>query len=240
MASANEKFQKVLRIDYTEQDKLWLTEQRSLRILIGILGVALPPLLWLFLLIASGQSEELPSISHYYYTRSNPILIIVVSLLAIFLLLYKGKATADFILSSLAGLGALFLLLFPTSNLCPEACRCDCPKYITSVLTVSPFRENFHYLSAATFLFCLACMSLLLFTKTHKSIAPTKQKLKRNAIYKFCGVMMILAMLVIFPGVKLIPSDFYDMNNLTFWMETVAVELFGISWLVKAEIVLGG
>lgn len=238
MATANEKFQKALRIDYSEQDKLWLTEQRSLRILIGILGVLLPPLLWLFLLIASELTEVLPSISHYFYTRSNPILIIVVSLLAIFLLLYKGKATADFVLSSLAGLGAVFLLIFPTGNLCSEACRCDCPNYVISVLTVSPFRETFHYISAATFLGCLAAMSLFLFTKTHKTVEPTQQKLKRNSLYKFCGVMMILAMLVVFPGVKLIPSDFYDANHLTFWMETVAVEFFGISWLVKAELVL--
>jgi hypothetical protein len=240
MASAKEKFQRVLRIDYSEQDKLWLTEQRSLRILIGILGVLLPPLLWLFMLVASKYSEVLPSISHYFYTRSNPILIIVVSLLAIFLLLYKGKATADFILSSLAGLGAIFLLIFPTSNLCEKSCRCDCPNYVTSVLTVSPFRENFHYISAATFLICLAGMSYFLFTKTHKDIAPTKEKLKRNGIYRFCGVTMILAMLVVYPGSMFIPGDFYDANHLTFWMETIAVELFGISWLVKAELVLKG
>ena len=42
---------------------------------------------------------------------------------------------------------------------------------------------------------------------------------------------MLAAFCVAFAG-------FYDANDLTFWMETVSVEAFGIAWIVKGEIVL--
>jgi hypothetical protein len=47
---------------------------------------------------------------------------------------------------------------------------------------------------------------------------------------------MILAILIIFAGfLKIIPSAFYEKHHLTFWMETVAVESFGFSWLIKGD-----
>ena len=47
---------------------------------------------------------------------------------------------------------------------------------------------------------------------------------------------MIIALLVIFAGfLNWIPTPIYDENHLTFWMETVAIESFGFSWLVKGE-----
>jgi succinate-acetate transporter protein len=55
--------------------------------------------------------------------------------------------------------------------------------------------------------------------------------------YTECGVIMIIAMAVIFLGgfCKLIPEDFYQNHQLTFWMEALAVESFGFSWLIKGE-----
>jgi hypothetical protein len=37
-----------------------------------------------------------------------------------------------------------------------------------------------------------------------------------------------------------IPKEVFAKYNIIFWMETIAVEAFGISWLIKAEIVLRG
>jgi hypothetical protein len=44
-------------------------------------------------------------------------------------------------------------------------------------------------------------------------------------------------MVVIFFGgfLQWIPEDYYKSHQLTFWMETMAVECFGFSWLVKGE-----
>jgi hypothetical protein len=50
---------------------------------------------------------------------------------------------------------------------------------------------------------------------------------------------MVLALITIVLGLfHVIPDTYYKEHNLTFWMETVAVEAFGLSWLVKAEVIL--
>lgn len=233
--------ERVLKLDYTEKDKIWLSEQKSLRIIIGILGISLPALLYGFLRLNTHYTLPLESISHYYYTRVSSIFVIVVSMLAIFLLVYKGKETIDFIFSSIAGIFALCVTLFPTSNI---SIKCLDPDklYSVTILRQNPLRENFHYLSAAIFLSCLAYMSLFLFTKSDKLPAErTKGKKLRNKIYRICGVMMVLAMAVIVVGrinEKNEAFSFYTEYHLTYWMETVAVVFFGFSWLTKSEIII--
>lgn len=237
--------QRMLKLNYAtpeDKEKVWLTQQNTLRILVGILGVSLPLLLFLTLLIDSGYTSPLYSISHYYFTRACSIFVITVSLLAFFLLIYKGKAPIDFILSSLAGVFALALLVFPTGNLsnsCPD------PKKTISltILNISEFRPHFHYISAAIFLTSLSAMSLFVFTKTDKPswAAMGRNKRRRNRIYITTGIIMILAILVILANFfAIIPDDVFAKYHLTFWMETVAVESFGVSWLIKAEVILKG
>lgn len=237
-----------MNLDFSN-DRNLVSDMCTLRRVVGVLGMALPILLWVGLGLDSHFTAPfpLPSISHYYYTRIGSILVIVVSLMATFLIVYKGKEPIDFWLSTGAGVFALALLLFPTSNLNSLCCgeQCDlCKTYSVTVLPVSQMRENFHYISAGIFLSCLAGMSLFLFTKTDKP--PGREGLAkqvRNRIYIICGALMILAMVVIFLDflsttfhVSIsIPHDWYEANNLTFWMETVAIESFGISWFIKGE-----
>lgn len=226
-----------LNLDYNDPSGLWVSSGCTLRKLIGILGMLLPILLWLYLLIAYRLATPLESISHYYYTRAGTVFTIIVSLLAIFLTIYKGHEPVDFYLSLAAGVFALFVLLFPTSNLCDE-CMDIFGTYCVTILPASRAREAFHYISAGIFLLCLAAMSLFLFTKSDKGEQERGPgKITRNRIYRTCGVVMVVALLVIFLGGFLdwIPGDIYDKNHLTFWMEAVAVEAFGFSWLVKGE-----
>ncbi len=234
------KLNNILNLDYSEKEKIGLTNQATLRKLVGILGVLLPILLFAGLYIDTGHHSPLPSISHYYFTRVNPVFVIVVSLMAIFLLIYKGKEPIDFFLSAAAGIFALCLVLFPTTNLEVACCDGTQETYAVAFLKVSKFRSLFHYISAAIFLLSLAGMSLFLFTRSDKpAAARTKNKKRRNLIYIACGVVMILSLLVVFAGyLKIISPVFYDSHNLTFWMEAMAVESFGISWLVKGEMVL--
>lgn len=224
-----------LNIDYSERDKILLTHQDSLRKLVGILGVMLPVLLFVFLWADSGYTHPMESISHYYMTRACGVFVIIVSLLAIFLLVYKGQDPIDFYMSSLAGIFALCLLLFPTGNI-GEADHA----YSVTTLKVSPLREHFHYISAAIFLGCLAYMSLFIFTKSSQPPElRTREKKKRNRLYRTCGVIMLIAILTILAGfLGLIPEPFYTDHHMTFWMEVVAVESFGISWLVKGGAML--
>ncbi len=233
------RLDKILNLDFTDPNTIWLTKQKSLRRLIGILGMSLPFLLYFVLLIDRGIKFPMESISHYYFTRSCGVFIIVVSLLAIFLLIYKGVENGDFFLSGAAGIFALCLLLFPTDNI--TIC-CDAGKTysVTHLPTQGSFRASFHLISAGIFLSCLAWMSLFIFTKSDKPAKlRTLQKRRRNRIYRTCGVLMFLALLVILAGtLNIIHEPFYSLNHITFWMESLAVESFGVSWMVKSEIIL--
>jgi hypothetical protein len=230
------KVEKVLKLDYTQPGELWLTNQVTLRKLIGFLGVLLPFMLMIVTYLDVNEIVILDSISHYYFTRANSVFAVVVSLLAIFLLLYKGLDPWDFYLSSIAGLCALLLVLFPTTNIV-EVCGDESKKYCITVLRKSCAREAFHLISAGVFLTCLAIMSMFVFTKTHPGNAQkTDNKKIRNGIYIICGIVMIVALFVSLLGhIEVISKSWYNDHHLTFWMETIAIWSFGISWLVKGE-----
>lgn len=232
--------------DYKQTGDILLRNQDTLRKLVGILGILLPLFLWggvwLDTLRRSTPpfTHVLPSMSHYYYTRVTAALIIAVSLIAIFLMVYKGEKPKDAYVSTLAGTFAMVLLLFPTYDLFgSENGRFDQVALITKTHP-NEFRSTLHYIAAGIFLTSLAYMSYFLFTKSNLPIAKrTARKKIRNRIYRTCAILMVLAMVVMFCGFKgWIDEKFYNTNCLTFWMEFVAVEAFGVSWMVKGRSIL--
>jgi len=232
------KLEKAIRLKYdTDEERMLKTSQNTLRILIGVLGMMLPLTLWLVVLIDTSHYSPLYSISHYYFSRACSVFVIVVSMLAIFLLVYKGKRRVDFYFSAIAGIFALSLLLFPTNSITEEYPDAKYPYYV-SILKQSDFRTAFHYISAAIFLSSLAYMSAFIFTKSqHKPEDRTKQKRQRNRVFRTCAAIMTLAILGILT--QFLGPEFdaaFKRFNLTFWLETVAVECFGFAWLVKAEV----
>ena len=231
------KLSAILNADFSEEDTIRLTNGKTLRKTIGVLGMALPFLLLLSLYIFTTFGRPLESISHYYYTRVSGVFIGIMSILAVFLIIYKGKEPIDLFVSLIAGVSALFVVMFPTGNI-TEICHDTTKAYSVTILSKNAFRENFHYISAGLFLSCLSYMSIFLFTKSDKTKEERGVKKKiRNRIYRVCGVLMIFAITVIFLGgfCKLIPEDIYQNHQLTFWMEALAVESFGFSWLIKGE-----
>jgi hypothetical protein len=83
------------------------------------------------------------------------------------------------------------------------------------------------------FFLILASFSFFLFTKTAKDKGPTRQKKKRNVIYRICGLVMVasLTATVIFMAIRDDNSKF----PFVFLGETIALVAFGISWLTKGE-----
>ncbi|MBD0297299.1 MAG: hypothetical protein ICV84_19230 [Flavisolibacter sp.] len=80
------------KIGFNKPEEIALTQQNTLRKVVGFLGIDSP----VFLLIDTGYGKPLPSISHYYFTRVGGIFMITVSLLAIFLLICKGRNKLNF------------------------------------------------------------------------------------------------------------------------------------------------
>lgn len=237
MAKSKEsKLSTFLKVDYKEDNSIWLTNSLTLRKIIGIMGMAMPLLLFGFLYLDTGLQYPLESISHYYYTRVGGIFVIILSLLAFFLIVYKGKAPIDFYISLSAGFFALLTVLFPTNNITNICCD-PAKKYAVTILPVSDFRMYFHYTVAALFFLCLSYMSFFLFTKSNKSPDERgRQKIIRNRIYKTCGVLTLMALLVLFAGsLKIIPPSYFKTFPLTFCMETLAIESFGFAWLIKGN-----
>ncbi len=229
--------EKFFGLDYSDTGRIGLSSQDTLRKLVGILGMLLPLLLYIILWVDTGYKTPLESISHYYLTRSCAVLVIIVSLLAIFLLIYKGYKPVDFYVSFIAGIFALCLVLFPTSNISGV----DNPEVSVTILKDSPFRVCFHYAASGIFLAALASMSLFIFTMSDQSkTGQTKAKRRRNLLYRICGVIMFAAILVVAAGLfDIISEETFKTYHLTFWMETIAIESFGISWLVKGGAVMG-
>ncbi|WP_281323737.1 hypothetical protein [Flavobacterium sp. IMCC34518] len=225
-----------LKLEYTDKNSIWLTNSLTLRKIVGVLGMSMPILLYVFLYFDSGLHHPLESISHYYFTRVSSIFIIILSLLAFFLIIYKGKNPVDFYISLFAGVFALLVILFPTSNI-TELCGDASKKYAVTILPKSDFRMYLHYTAAGLFFICLSYMSFFLFTKSNKDPEQrgTKKNI-RNRIYRTCGILMVLAVLILFAGsLNIVPQTFFSTFQLTFWMETLAIESFGFAWLVKGE-----
>jgi hypothetical protein len=189
--------------------------------------VSLPVILIIF---SPGCDNPIESISHYYYARSGTVLTVILSLVGVFLILY----TKDFVLSSTAGIFALCVVFFPTSQL-TDSC---------SVVKIpgNGLREGFHYFSAVVFLVILTVMTLFHFTKLdEEQRIMGQEKVKYKWLFQLCGVFMTLALAIVAFRLlgNLMPEtlkwfiDFYDTNSFTFWMEVVSLEAFGIAWLFK-------
>ena len=137
----------------------------------------------------------------------------------------KGKPSDNLV----ANLGCVFAIgvsLFPTS----QGSKTD-------------LTGGLHLLFAFLFFLTLIYFCLCLFTLTDPDGTPTERKLLRNTIYRVCGYTMGVCILLIGIYLFLLPPDLQsslEPYHPIYWLETMAVMFFGISWLIKAEVVLEG
>ncbi|WP_410619041.1 DUF998 domain-containing protein [Amycolatopsis sp. cmx-8-4] len=85
-----------------------------LRRAIGLIGLALPPVLILGRQLADGGGL-LGSLSGYYYTDVGNVFVGAMCAVGVFLLAYYGHDFVDNVVSTVAGLGAIGVGLFPTT-----------------------------------------------------------------------------------------------------------------------------
>ena len=188
----------------------------TLRKVVGAIGMALPigVMIWGWSLCSCREIR--PSISHYYSGRTGDLFVGALFTIAWFLFAYRGQDRADDIAGDLAWLFALGVVLFPHD--------------------ATPPQSTLHFFSAAALFLVLAYFSLALFTKTGGTIAQmTPQKVKRNRVYKVCGVVMLGCIAAI--GAVKLGYFAFTIGSIppVFFLETLALEAFGISWLVKGE-----
>jgi F0F1-type ATP synthase assembly protein I len=215
-----------------DKNQIWLTQQSTLRRVIGISGILLPLVLFVTIIFHAQYTKPLDSISAYYHTRAVSIYTLIIGLLGIFLIIYKGRNTKyqiDFHITSLAGTCAILALILPSNNITAEA-NTDLAQVVTSSLKDDKLRNTLHFVLSGIFLVCLAWISLFSFPKNNNDKLINSKKLK--ALYKICGILMLVPLLVIILYAK--ANIDFKINHTIYWMETVAVVIFGIAWLVKS------
>jgi hypothetical protein len=208
-----------------------------MRVLVGLLAVALPFLLVLLDgLVFDGEPFPRGSLSAYYYSGVREVFVGTLSATAVFLITYKvADRTLDNTLSTFAGLAVLVVALFPTGR----------PAHRGIALT--PLQERLgesvvqwiHFTAAAAFIVSLAVISY--FFGVREGARPAREGTRSPEFWRNyhwgCAAVIGLALLWIV------------VTELAGWPpksllvgEAVSVWAFGASWLMKGlelDILLG-
>jgi hypothetical protein len=195
------------------------------------MGMSLPFVLVLLSLIPFFKTNIQKSISYYYYTNLREIFIGVLCAVSLFLIRYKGVNNPVFWknddkMTNLAGIMALGVALVPTN---PLDC---CEKVYTLIPVCAKAIGHFHTFFAAGFFIILAIISIKIFTIGQNQDPDIKLRLlNENNIYKVCGYVIILCVILI-----VICDKLHLFRSSTLILEALALIAFGTSWLIKGRV----
>lgn len=206
----------------------------AVRQALGYLGLFLPAALLAHAVL--GPGPLLPSISAYYHSVMSDVFVGTMAAIGVFLWSYEGyrPVTKEWVtdrrVARIAGAGAFGVALAPVMAVTPTACtlvQCVIGPEAASLL---------HHVSALMFFAALAVFCLVLFVKSDGPM--TAEKCARNRIYRACG-WTIIAALVGLIAIALLSGPAVkariDGVALIFWLETVAIVAFALSWLTKGK-----
>jgi hypothetical protein len=195
----------------------------TIRKAIGLLGFFLPLILWVGVWMVQHDPQVQSSVSDYYYTIMRNIFVGILCAVSLFLFAYRGYEKLDRIIGCLGCIFALGVAFFPTLPL-------------QDITPADELIGRLHLTFAGLFFATLIFFSLFLFTRTHANQRMTGMKKVRNTVYYVCGFIMLACVLAIGLFILLSPED--SEMNVVFWGESIALMAFGVSWLVKGEILL--
>ena len=198
----------------------------ELRIVVGVLGMALPFVLALGALIIfdTGLQE---SVSAYYHTGMGDVFVGTLFVIGFFMYSYRGPERRDDKLGDFACLAAVGVALFPTAEVGASG----------SDIVIGYIHTGF----TLAFFGTLIWFSLMQFTKTHDKEDRTEEKKQRDKVYIGSGLVMTACILLI--GVNFLlrgdGGSGSEPSTIVFWLEAITVFAFGVSWLTKGEAILG-
>jgi hypothetical protein len=211
----------------TNRERSLIISYLAMRRLIGGLGILLP-LILVIGGIALGQARLQVTISAYYYTNMRDCYVGILSGVAFFLLSYRGYERIDGIVSTLGGVFALGLIVFPTIRDSGQSAR------VGVFLMPDDISQILHATCGGLFFLTLSFMSMVLFTRRHPGVMG-KEKRRRNVIYRSCGIVMILATSCIALHTLFWRETSFSAVNPVLILESVALFAFGVSWIVKGN-----
>jgi hypothetical protein len=215
-----------------KNQQVTLISYQNLRKSIGFLGITLPFILLLGNYFIDHCGLIQISISHYYHSIMRDVFVGIICGVALFMFAYYGYDKQDKIAAKIASFSAMGIAFFPTQA-AENSLFCS-----SRFVAISDLSTKLHYFSAAVFFLTLSYFCLVLFRKGNPN--PTSQKSKRNFIYLICGFLILICLLLIaiyqFSGPH--SSQIADLKPV-FWLESLALIAFGVSWLIKGEAILG-
>ncbi|HEX6170843.1 MAG TPA: hypothetical protein VFZ33_14180 [Chitinophagaceae bacterium] len=200
----------------------------TLRKSVGLLGILLPLVLIFGVKFITNCNILQDSISDYYYTKMGHYMTGTLCAVSLFMFSYRGYGPKDLWAGRSASVFALCVAFFPCSNYHPLS---ECK---VLELKGNDVINLIHFGSAACLFLILSFFCLFLFTKS--SGHPTNRKKQRNVVYKICGIIILVSIILIFLY-SVIPAvhELFKAYKPIFWLETLSLLAFGFSWLTKGE-----
>lgn len=186
-----------------------------MKLIVGVIALSLPAL------TSSLAVESLDSISAAYWDIGGwPRNILVGFLFAIgaFLLSYNGHSAGEMILSKVAAFAAVGVAMFP--------CKCGGQAEIIPYV---------HYASAAT-MFGILAVFCYVFLQRARSKDWLQARI-RAVIYASCGLIIVLAMMLMAADYLTENTLSQHINRFTFYAEAAVLVAFGVAWLTASRIV---
>jgi hypothetical protein len=198
----------------------YVLSYKGLRKAIGIIGIALPISLLIGKPIVDGGGM-LGSISAYYYSEMRNYFVGTMCALAVFFFSYK-YARRDNFLSTLTSIFALGVAFFPTT-----------PRGADTTWTAW-----LHFTCAVLFFLTLAYFAYFIFTlpPLPKEQREPRKRL-RNNIYRICGVTIAVSLILSPILDRVLSVAVRAQIHPLFWLESIAVWAFSVSWLVKGDFI---
>jgi len=232
--------------------------QKRLASLVGLVAFGLPPVLLVGAALGGGCFRD--SISHFYYAQFlGPVFVGMLVFIGGFMIAYTGEHWLEDAGSFVAGLGACFVAIFPTSG---SGCEGQA-RFLTRVFVdysagdppvlipgdgagfFQPFQrvEHLHSWAAGVLflylgLYCLVVLKRVIPARHMARGTLIASKRRRNILYTICGGT-ILACVALLGAVGLLASEAFQARwnaaNLTFAVETLALWSFGLAWVAKGR-----
>lgn len=203
--------------------------------------MALPPVLLAGALLV--QDGIPASISHFYYTQMADFFVGILCAIGVFLFAYKSYDSESYfsglshkLVARTAGIGAIGLALVPThTENHTESADLSCS--LVHCLAGMKLGSDIHHIFAGMFFISLALFCLVLFIEKSPDGRSNPTQRKRNLIYRSCGVILLVAMalLVTYRQSPVEVKAWMDAHSYQFWIESIGVWAFGLSWLVHGR-----
>lgn len=191
---------------------------------VGFLSLTLPVVLVVGKLLLDGGGIQ-DSISAYYYTGMRDYFVGSNCAVGVFLLCHRYQRTDNY-LSTAAALFVVGLSLLPTTE--PGTSHTSTQSAVGTV----------HFLCATLYFLLQAVFAFFLFTRTDPHLPPTRQKRRRNVLYRVCGIVIVVCLGLIGATNLVLSEQVRHQLHSLFWLESIATWAIAAAWLVKGGLFL--